>query len=577
MERRISQETFDTAVKENMEEFDMPLAEAISDALQQFRGQGVDLTNIDTSGGEGKVEIMAAISAVNAYVKDRSTSTVVDICQHLEALASQCDDKNSLSRRNQTLVLTEDCYNSLHYLLEEKYGDVVITRSLQLLGVICKSNVECRDFFEPGGSAKLSSLLRTRLESWITDTSAMDITGQVLKTARIVSKSENNKVALMKNGFGDYIIQILGSINLDSSPHTHNIIREACMLIRGLCVHDDNRKETSCAYDNGRLLVGSTEVPQALMQAAARFIDYPAVAIAALGAARALITADDAVRAMCQHGALALPSAILRYPEASQSLIKAALGLTRNLCADDIRKDTLVGDGTLAMVIRVLNTDPYDGDAGLVEHGIASLAAMSLRSPSNSSRMMSYGVATVLVKCMRKHSLRPALLRQACLTVRNIAARCPDLRESLLDAGMETVLRDAGGRFREVVDEAYAALRDLGCDAKVVSVDESLGGVTVQEAFQQFGVGKKAQFNPVFEETADIVFRVASEAKAPFPRNRLDADDDSDEDAAITAVDVSLNDEHKHDHEHSVECCDRHDGDACVPAGSHEHDHAHSH
>ena len=140
MERRISQETFDAAVKENIEEFDMPLAEAIADALQQFRGQGVDLTNIDTSGGEGKVEIMTAIFAVNAYAKDRSSSTVIVICQHLDALATQCDEKNSLSRRNQTLVLTEDCYNSLHYLLEEKYGDAVIIRSLQLLGVVCKSN-----------------------------------------------------------------------------------------------------------------------------------------------------------------------------------------------------------------------------------------------------------------------------------------------------------------------------------------------------------------------------------------------------------------------------------------------------
>ena len=140
MERRISQETFDAAVKENMDEFDMTKAEAIADALQQFRGQSVDLTNIDISGGEGKAEIMAAIASINAYVKDRSFCSVDEVCQHLDILALQCDEKNSLSRRNQTLVLTEDCYNSLHYLLEEKYGDAVILGSLQLLGVICKSN-----------------------------------------------------------------------------------------------------------------------------------------------------------------------------------------------------------------------------------------------------------------------------------------------------------------------------------------------------------------------------------------------------------------------------------------------------
>ena len=47
--KQISQETFDGVVRENIEEFEMELNEAIEDAKEQFRTQGVDLSNLITS------------------------------------------------------------------------------------------------------------------------------------------------------------------------------------------------------------------------------------------------------------------------------------------------------------------------------------------------------------------------------------------------------------------------------------------------------------------------------------------------------------------------------------------------
>lgn len=38
--RRITQETFDAAVRENMEEFEMDPCEALRDAVEQFQSQG---------------------------------------------------------------------------------------------------------------------------------------------------------------------------------------------------------------------------------------------------------------------------------------------------------------------------------------------------------------------------------------------------------------------------------------------------------------------------------------------------------------------------------------------------------
>mmetsp|Transcript_17582 Transcript_17582/g.21307 ORF Transcript_17582/g.21307 Transcript_17582/m.21307 type:complete len:107 (-) Transcript_17582:1301-1621(-) len=44
--KRISQATFDEAVKENTDEFGMDFDEAVKEALEQFKSQGCDLSNI---------------------------------------------------------------------------------------------------------------------------------------------------------------------------------------------------------------------------------------------------------------------------------------------------------------------------------------------------------------------------------------------------------------------------------------------------------------------------------------------------------------------------------------------------
>lgn len=49
MERRITQDTFDQAVAENMADFDMSRTDALRDTIEQFVGQKVDLSAIDVS------------------------------------------------------------------------------------------------------------------------------------------------------------------------------------------------------------------------------------------------------------------------------------------------------------------------------------------------------------------------------------------------------------------------------------------------------------------------------------------------------------------------------------------------
>ena len=57
---------------------------------------------------------------------------------------------------------------------------------------------------------------------------------------------------LLKASMGDILTSVLVTYSA-KSPLPHSVVKEGCNLLRGLCLHDDMRKEMSCAYENGRL------------------------------------------------------------------------------------------------------------------------------------------------------------------------------------------------------------------------------------------------------------------------------------------------------------------------------------
>lgn len=111
---------------------------------------------------------------------------------------------------------------------------------------------------------------------------------------------------------------------------------------------------------------------------------------------------------------------------------------------------------------------------------------------------------------MSKHPSSAAIQRQAALCIRNMVGRTPELREPFLDAGAERLLREAG-KNPSVVDESYAALRELQCEVAMVKVTED--GV-VMPAVESFGQ-RPLQFNPVFDETHELNARIQTAAKPP--------------------------------------------------------------
>lgn len=203
------------------------------------------------------------------------------------------------------------------------------------------------------------------------------------------------------------------------------------------------------------------------------------------------------------------------------TLSTATMGLVRNLCANDEVKTTIC-KSSLPLILQVmqqyLNNDGVmerqpshsdgesrmtrkKGHAILQEHVCGILAAMALRQPHNAHAIVEGGGHILIFDAMRAFPNKVTLQRQGCLAIRNIVSRLARMsydedKTKILDAGAEHILQNIAGKHHASAEEAYAALRDLGCNPKMYEIDQY--GNTVVSKREEFGA-VKSNFRPVYE------------------------------------------------------------------------------
>jgi hypothetical protein len=136
---------------------------------------------------------------------------------------------------------------------------------------------------------------------------------------------------------------------------------------------------------------------------------------------------------------------------------------------------------------------------------------MALRQPQNARAIIatacdgnndstdnSNGAGHVLIlQAMKTFPEKVTLQRQGCLALRNMACRLLDNEKAtILEADAEHVLQNIAGKHPASSEEAYAALRDLGCNPTIYKLDEC--GNATKATTQMFGK-TESNFRPVYE------------------------------------------------------------------------------
>ena len=289
------------------------------------------------------------------------------------------------------------------------------------------------------------------------------------------------------------------------------------------------------------------------------------LAASVLTALRVLAINDDIIQTMVALGVLPIVTKALelgvaaaaaeKEDAAPKRLVAASLGLLRNLCGnDEIKTNLCLGSANanstyskksatpsiLPHLLKAMQT--FVDTAVIQEHACGTLAAMALRRPANARAILDAGGPRFVILAMKRHDDNVNVQRQGALAIRNIVSRLlrdlPDgdadnnnnattgssteagssaaavivddertsIRDAFLELGAEDVLRNIAGRHQGSVDEAYAALRDLGCKVSLVkfNTDGLQQGQSSSAAPMMFGGKHNTNFRAVYEESAGL-------------------------------------------------------------------------
>lgn len=472
--------------------------EAIQSAIEEFKMQGIDLSNIVTLKAGSDISEHPLARAVDDVKSSLSKSNPPDFSTVVTALSFLIDLFSQESE--QEITAESSCYEAI--LMATRAMDVVlgclremgaasttdedlevalsalhamVTRSIDMKKAFISSNGEC--------------LLHKIAERDPLPTATV-MTRLLNVAAAAAAKHEDGKVAAFEQQLGSCAITSLRSYEKEDS-----VVVASCSLIISLTSADDETQPTSKAFVHARSLAKSGAL-DALLNCLANYEDLLATSdivdvdatISLCSATRQIAANDEICKAAAEGNVVRLVLDIIRHGLSRQQtgLLRAALSLLRQLASSDAIKIELVEehDSIFVVLYEVLTFASDLSYASILEQAFGLIANLTLRRPDAAEKLVTTGcyrgildgMQTILNShsngsCNSKDgnssvpagvSRRSAALRQGCMAVRNMASRSSEVRQTLLQNGADAVVVAAKEAYpRMCEDVASAALRDL--------------------------------------------------------------------------------------------------------------------
>ncbi|XP_077187765.1 armadillo repeat-containing protein 6 [Paroedura picta] len=451
--KRITQETFDSVVQENIIEFGMDPEEAVFEAVQQFESQGVDLSNIvkvapnpiPENGQEQKHAILQTLDSLQKAVVDSDSSKVDEF---LAGFTEQC--RQELAVRY--LAGQKGAYPAVLAACRLASEDrCSLLKALSALSTLMDGQP---DLLDAAGQELLLRVLReSRDDAELTLAAVRGIRHACLK-------HEQNRQDLVKGG----VLQLLAGAIVRHGDCA-DVVREACSGLRIMTFDDDIRVPFGHAHDHAKMIVVEHDGLRILIEAAKVFTDDCSV----LGEICATLARLSVRNEFCQEivdlGGLNFMVALLADCIDHQELVKHVLSTIRAIAGNDDVKDAIVNAGGTDLIVLAMSR--HLGNPQVCEQSCAALCMLALRKPENCRVIMEGGGALAALQAMKMHPREVTVQKQACMLIRNLVSRTRDFSQPILEMGAENLITEARTTHRDCDDVAKAALRDLGCKVEL--------------------------------------------------------------------------------------------------------------
>ncbi|CAL8281585.1 unnamed protein product [Lota lota] len=456
--RRITQETFDAVVRENIDDFEMDDDDALRDAVEQFDSQGVDLscivkavpiTSEDNQGDQTQAhEVLQALDALKNSGDVTSISADSEIICDLKRFTEQC----SVGFAQRYLAAQKDAYPTIlsccKKSLEEKES---VTASLSALSALTNGQP---DLLDPEGQ----NLLILILSKYREDPAVTSLGFRAVRHCCL--KHEQNRQGLVKAG----VLPLLtGAIarNTDCAE----LVKEACATLRYMTFDDDVRVAFGNAHEHAKMIAQDHNGLKIIIAAAKAHLGNTPVLSELCATLSRLAVRNEYCQDICDLGGLKFMMTLLADSFESQELVRQVFCALRAIAGNDDVKDAVVNAGGVTLVVIAMNR--HMGNQHVCEQGSACLSVLALRKPKNCKVIMENGGTLAAVQSMRTHPDVVNVQRQACMLLRNLVSSMENFCQPILEMGAEPLIAQALQTHQDLGDVGKAALRDLGCEVEL--------------------------------------------------------------------------------------------------------------
>ncbi|XP_052405492.1 armadillo repeat-containing protein 6 isoform X4 [Carassius gibelio] len=451
--RRITQETFDAVVRENIEEFDMKESEALKEAIEQFESQGVDLSNIvkavpkvssEENTEDQTHEVLQALESIKTAVASSSASVLED----LRVFTQQC----SLGFAQRYLAAQKEAYPVILACCQRAAGEKeALSVALAALSALTDGqpdllDVEGREF------------LMGALTAHQTDAALSCLCIRVVRHCCV--KHENNRQDLVKAG-------VLPLLTASITRHIHHpeVVKEACVTLRVMTFDDDVRVPFGHAHEHAKMIVLEHNGLKVIVEAAKAHPENAAVLSELCGTLSRLAVRNEFCQDIVDLGGLKFMITLLADSLDCPELVKQVLSALKAIAGNDDVKDAIVNAGGAELIVMAMNR--HMSNAQVCEQGSAALCVIALRKPNNCKVIVECGGALAALQAMKTHPAEVNVQKQSCMLLRNLVARTRDFSQLILEMGAEALISQALAAHRDCGDVGRAALRDLGCQVEL--------------------------------------------------------------------------------------------------------------
>uniref|UniRef100_A0AAV2JQI2 Armadillo repeat-containing protein 6 n=1 Tax=Knipowitschia caucasica TaxID=637954 RepID=A0AAV2JQI2_KNICA len=234
--RRIAQETFDAAVRENMEEFEMGPAEAVSEAVEQFESQGVDLSCIvkavPTGSCDDQQENHQVLLALEAIRIGNGMTILSDIRQFTEQCSFGFAQRVAFGQAHEHAKMIVLEHNGLKVVIDAAKAHLsntsVLSEVCATLSRLAVRNEFCQDICDLGGLKLIMTLLVENYES-------QELVRQVLSAIRAIAGNDDVKDAVAAAGGVQLIVIVMNKHITNAS-----VCEQGCACLSVLALRKPN-------------------------------------------------------------------------------------------------------------------------------------------------------------------------------------------------------------------------------------------------------------------------------------------------------------------------------------------------